>query len=105
MAKKEIDIFDLLPEDAIKQIDELGYKFLSEQGFDTRNAIESSSKRTKLKKELKKQGKELLYQSAINKETKAILFWFELREGEKTIATSQGLKFVPKPSEGGEGGK
>lgn len=105
MGNREIDIFDLLPEDANKQIDELGYNFLSEQGYDTRNAIESNSKRTKLKKELKKQGRELLYQSAINKETKAILFWFELREGDKIIATSKGLKFVPKPSEGGEGGK
>ncbi len=105
MAKKEIDIFDLLPEEAIKKVDEIGYNFLSEQGFDTTGAAESNSKRTKIKKELKKQGKELFYKGAVDKETKAILIWFELYKGEEKIATSQGVKFLPKPSEGGEGGK
>lgn len=105
MAKKEIDIFDLLPEEAIKKVDEIGYTFLSEQGFDTKGAAESNSKRAKLKKELKKQGKELFYRSAVDKETKAILIWFELCKGGETIATSQGIKFLPKTPKGGEGGK
>ncbi len=105
MGKRELDNFDRLPEEAIKKIDDLGYNFLSEQGFDTKGAAESNSKRAKIKKELKKQGKELFYRSAADKETKAILFWFELCKGKETIATSQGIKFLPKPPEGGEGGK
>ena len=105
MGKREIDIFDLLPEEAIKKVDEIGYQFLSEQGFDTKGAAESDSKRAKIKKELKKQGKELFYRGAVDKETKAILVWFELYKGKEKIATSQGIKFLPKPSEGGEGGE
>ena len=105
MAKKEIDIFDLLPEEAIKKVDEIGYNFLSEQGFDTKGAAESNSKRTEITKELKKQGKKLFYKGAVDKETKAILIWFELYKGKDKIATSQGIKFLPKPSKGGESGK
>lgn len=105
MANREIDILDILPEDAIEEVDKLGYAFLTEQGFDAEGAIESASKRTKLKKALARQGKELRYAGAVDNETKAILVWYELYQGKERVAVSQGIKFLPKPPEGGTGGK
>ncbi len=105
MGKREIDILDILPQEAIEEVDKLGYAFLAEQGFDTDGAAESASKRTKLKRELAKQGKELLYAGAVDNDTKTILVWYELYKGKKRIAVSQGIKFLPKSTEGGGGGK
>lgn len=105
MANREIDILDILPQEAIAEVDKLGYAFLAEQGFDTVGAAESNTKRTKLKKALAKQGKELRYAGAVDNETKTILVWYELYKGKERIAVSQGIKFMPKPTEGGNGGK
>ena len=106
MAKKrEITIFDLLPPEAFIQIDELGYNFLAERGYNTEGAMDSNEKRKELKAELKKNGEELRYSGAFDKETKAILVWFEIYKNNEKVATSQGLKFLPKPSEGGESGE
>lgn len=100
---RKIEIFDLLPKEAIEQIDKLGYEFLKANGYDTDGAIKSDEKRRALKKSLQKDGKKLVYFSMIDKQTKAILFWFELHKGEEKIATSKGLKFLPR--EGVENGK
>lgn len=105
MANREIDILDILPQEAIDEVDKLGYAFLAEQGFDTVGAAESNTKRTKLKKALIKQGKELRYAGAVDNETKTILVWYELYKGKERIAVSQGIKFMQKPTEGGNGGK
>ena len=106
MAKKRtIDIFDLLPPEAFVQIDELGYNFLKEHGYDVEGAIESEEKRKEIKKALKANGEELRYSGAFNDETRAILIWYELYRGQEKVATSLGLKFLPKPSEGGENGE
>lgn len=105
MANREIDILDILPQEAIDEVDKLGYAFLAEQGFDTVGAAESNTKRTNLKKALSKQGKELRYAGAVDNETKTILVWYELYKGKERIAVSQGIKFMQKPTEGGNGGK
>ena len=102
--QRKVDIFDLLPEEAMKAIDELGYNFLAEMGYDTTRAIESKTQRTKLKKEMRVKGEELRYAGAVDHETKAILVWFELWKGKDRIATSRGIKLLPKASEGGEDG-
>lgn len=102
MAKK-IDIFDLLPEEANKQVDEIGYGFLKENGYDVEGAIESKEKQAEIKKALAKDGKRLTYFSMIDKDTKAILIWFELYQGKERIATSKGIKFLPL--EGGQNGE
>lgn len=102
--QRKIDIFDFLPKEAMKAIDELGYNFLAERGYDTTRATESKTQRTKLKKALRVNGEELRYAGAVDNETKAILVWFELWKGKERIATSQGIKFLPKPSEGGDNG-
>ena len=41
MNKKELDILDILPKEAIEAIDRLGYDFLKAQGYDTEGAAES----------------------------------------------------------------
>ena len=53
MTGRKIEIFDLLPEEAMKAIDNLGYKFLESRGYDTARAAESKSQMTKLKKALR----------------------------------------------------
>ncbi|MEG1662986.1 MAG: hypothetical protein RR338_03280 [Clostridia bacterium] len=103
MAKKrKIDIFDLLPEKAMKAIDKLGYDFLTFKGYDTEGAIEFEDKRKEIKKTIKADNKELSYRGAVDKGTGAILVWFELKTGD-SIERSQGIKFIPNPSE--EGGE
>ncbi len=105
MKKRKIDIFDMLPEEANRKIDELGYSFLSAQGFNADGAIESEPKQIEIGRELKRQGKELRYVGMVDKTKGAILVWFELYQGKKKIAVSQGIKFMPKSAEGGNGGK
>lgn len=100
--KKELDILDILPPEAIRAIDNLGYTFLKSQGYDTEGAAESEAKRKEIKKALKKDGKELFYRGAVDKETKAILFWYEVVAEGKCVARSQGIKFFQKPKEGGD---
>lgn len=94
--KKAIDIFDLLPSDAAKPIDELGYSFLKSRGYDVSGVSKSYKRRSRLKDAMKKRGEELRYCGAVNQETKGILVWFELYKGEERIAVSQGIKFLPK---------
>lgn len=105
MKKKVIDVFDILPSEAFEQIDQLGYRFLKEQGYDVEGATESEARRKELKKELSSNGEELLYSGAFDKETGAVLVWFELHRNKKKAAISQGLKFLPKPTEGENDGE
>lgn len=103
MAKKrKIDIFDLLPEEAMKAIDQIGYDFIASKGYDTEGATESENKRKAIKKSLQADKKELSYRGAVDKDSGAILIWFELKIGD-SIERSQGIKFLQKPSEGGGG--
>ena len=104
MAKK-IDVFDLLPQEAIEKIDDMGYEFLKENGYNVDGAKDSPAKQKEIKANLKKDGKSLIYFSMIDKETKAILFWFELCKGKKTLATSKGIKFLPREEEENGQGK
>ena len=52
MSKKEMDILDILPKEAIEAIDRLGYDFLKAQGYDTEGAMESEVKRKEINKAL-----------------------------------------------------
>ena len=94
--KKEIDIFDLLPPEAAKPIDELGYSFLKSQGYDVSGVKKSYKRRSRLRQAMKKRGEELGYRAAIDEETRGILIWFELYRGGERVAVSQGIKFLPK---------
>lgn len=102
--KKEVDILDILPVEAIAEVDKLGYTFLQGLGYDVDGAEESKEKREKLKEAMKKRGDELRYARAVDKNQGAILVWYELWKGGERKAISQGLKFVQKPREGGENG-
>ena len=103
MAKKELDILDILPQEAINAIDKLGYDFLKEQGYDTEGAMESEAKRKEIKKALAKDGKQLFYRGATDRETGAILVWYEIEVKGKCVARSQGIKFIQKKREEGSG--
>ena len=103
MAKKEMDILDILPKEAIEAIDRLGYDFLKAQGYDTEGAADSEEKRKEIKKALAKDGKNLFYRGAVDSETKAILVWYEIEVKGKCVAKSMGIKFLPKPKEEGGG--
>lgn len=103
MSKKEVDIFDILPPEAFAAIDELGYNFLKEQGYDTEGAADSEEKRKEIKKALAKDGKNLFYRGVVDPETKAILVWYEIEVKGKCVAKSMGIKFLPKPKEEGGG--
>lgn len=102
MAKREMDILDILPKEAIEAIDRLGYEFLQSQGYDTEGAADSEEKRKQIKKALAKDGKQLFYRGAVDKETKAILVWYEIESEGKCVARSQGIKFVQKSKEGSD---
>lgn len=101
---KKIDIFDLLPQEAIERIDDIGYELLKENGYETEGAKTSKQIQYELKKALARDGRQLIYFSMIEKETGNIIFWFELRKGNDVIARSKVLKFLPdKGGENGEG--
>lgn len=103
MAKK-IDIFDLLTQEAIERIDDIGYELLKENGYETEGAKTSKQRQYELKKALAKDGRQLIYFSMIEKEMSNIIFWFELRKGNSVIARSKVLKFLPdKGGKNGEG--
>jgi hypothetical protein len=99
---KKIDILDLLPAEAMRKVDELGYSFLQERGYDADGAIDSKIKRAELKKALDRKGEVLRYAGAVDNETKAILVWFELFKGKEKVAVSQGIKFLQRENESGE---
>ena len=102
MKKKKIDIMDILPPEAVEKIDELGYTFLAENGYDTKNASKSAEKRKEIKSEMKKKGEELRYFGAVDNEKKQMIFWYELyRNGEK-VCKSRGLKMVREEGKNGE---
>lgn len=99
MSKKELDVLDILPQEAINAIDNLGYEFLKSQGYDTEGAIESEAKRKEIRKALTKDGKKLFYRGATERETGAILVWYEIEVQGKCVARSRGIKFFQKPKE------
>lgn len=94
--KKEIDIFDLLPPEANKAIDKLGYDFLKSRGYNVKGVAKSYKRRARLKDAMKKRGEELRYRDVIDKEQKSIIIWFELYRDYELIARSQGIKFIQK---------
>ena len=97
--KKEIDIFDLLPTEACTAVNKLGFDFLQSQGYKVAGVNKSYKCRARLTKAMKKRGEELRYNSAIDKEQKAILVWFELYKGTEVVAKSSGIKFLPNERE------
>lgn len=92
----EPDIFDILGEEATQQINELGFSFLAEQGYDVAGAVESYDRAREIRHIIKARGQELRYRVLANAENGAVLFWYELYEGKDIVARSKGLKFVGK---------
>lgn len=90
------DIFDILGEEATRQMSELGFRFLSEHEYDTEGAMESQDKARELKHLMKARGQELRYRVLANTENGAVLFWYELYSGKELVARSKGIKFVGK---------
>ena len=96
---KEIDILDLLPAEAIEAVDKLGYEFLAGYGYDVEGAKDSDAKQEELRKVLQENEEELRYSGAVDDKTGAILVWYEIYKNGERIATSRGIKFLPKKEE------
>ena len=98
---REVDIFDILPAEAIADANRLGFEFLSERGYDAIGAWEDAEKLSALERELSERGEELRYSGAYDQDDqtgrlKAILIWYTLHDREgRLIARSKGLKLVP----------
>ena len=102
--KKKIEIWDLLTEEANKQIDELGYAFLAEHGYDVSEANVSKAKRHDINEALKANGEELRHGVLVDTDTNKILFWFELHRNGEMVARSRAIQFVTvKGDADGEG--
>lgn len=101
---KSISLLDIMTLEMAKRADEIAYEFLHLQGFDVLNAETDAKVRERLADELKLKAMVLTYKCAVNNETGEILFWYELMQPNKDnnlvkIATSSGIKFVPKEIE------
>lgn len=104
MRKKKIEIWDLLPPEANRAIDELGYSFLAENGYDVANASTSKAKLQALKDAMKAKKEELRHVAFIDSEANKILFSFRLHRCGICVKKSKALQFV-LVSEGEEDGK
>lgn len=91
---KKIDILDLLPPEAFKAVDKLGYELLAEYGYDVEGAEGSAAKQDKLRQALRKNGEELRYSGAIDDKTGAILVWYEIYKNGRRATTGRGIKFL-----------
>lgn len=105
--RREIDIFDVLPAEAIADANRLGFEFLAERGYDALGAWEDPEKLAALESELIKRGEELRYSGAFDTDPvtgrlTAILIWYGLYREGLCIARSRGLKLVPNESEEAE---
>jgi len=105
MRKRKVEIWDLLPLEANRAIDELGYSLLLKHGYDVADADASKAKRHDLKEEMKARGEELCHATLVDPKTGKILFWFELVRGGELLERTKALQFVPivKGDADGEG--
>lgn len=92
--ERTVDIFDLLPAEAHKRIDELGYKLLADNGYNVAGAAEDEVIRKAISEEMVKRDEYLTYVSAIDSDNGNILIWFKLFRNTELIAESQGIKFI-----------
>ena len=103
--KRKIDIMDLLSQEMCDKADELGYSFLKECGYDTDNAMQSATVRSRLKKKLEKDGRVLTYKGLINEKKEILIYFHLVKKGTENsdkpeiLLTSKGIKFVPKEGE------
>lgn len=93
---RKIDILDLVPEEASQKVDDLAYNFLAEQGYNTLGARDSEKVQKALQAEMRRRGERLEHHGLVNRESKAILIWFELYNGKVRKARSKGLKLMAK---------
>ena len=105
MKKPKVDIWDFLPPEANRAIDELGYSLLAAHGYDVTSADTNKAKRHDLKEAMKSKGEELRHAVFVDPQTGKILFWFELLQGSVLVERSRALQFVPiaKGEADGEG--
>ena len=90
------DVFDLLGAEAVPAIDELGYSFLAQQGYEVQKARKYLDERERLRKRLRKDRAELRHYAKIDREDGAILFWYAFFKKGKQVAVSKAIKFMRK---------
>ena len=96
MSKKQklTSIYDMLTEEAIQAIDEQGFAFLAEHGYDTEGALESKKKQRALLRAMEARNEAIALKEKIDYERRRALFWIELHREGQMIARSQGITFV-----------
>ena len=107
---KMITIMDLVKAagaDAVKKVDNLGWRFLADRGYDISGVDgdeeQAAEARKRVAADLYANGEELCHGGAVDNENGHIAVWFSLWRGEEMIARSQVLQLVP-PAVGEEGG-
>ncbi len=98
MGKRKVTVLDFLPKEAMSAIDELGYSFLSAEGYETTNAANDEKVRQKINRQLKKRGQTLTDRYKVDMDNKKVLVWFTLESKDGPIKHSKGLtiKFADK---------
>ena len=90
----ETDLLDHLPPEIAGAVDRIGYELLKKHGYDIIDAEKSERKQRQLMRELRKRGQCLEY-SLQSTKGGFIVLHFMLKEGDKVIDQSQGVKFMP----------
>ena len=106
---KMITIMDLVKTagaDAVKTVDDLGWQFLADHGYDIRGFDGDEEQATEAHKRVSaalfRNGENLRYGGAVDNDNGHIAVWFSLWRGDDMVARSRVLKLVP-PSDA-EGG-
>ena len=98
--KRKKDILDMLPLEAIKKVDDIGYGFLAEHGYDVKGVTDSRKKRRKLKAELRANSQTLRYSVIYGKDNESAVLFFILENAKgEIVARSKSMKFVFKREE------
>ena len=102
--KKRPDIMDLVVlagAAAVRQVDELGFSFLAEHGYDvtgwdSREPDTAKEVQARLAAAMEERGETLCYHGAVDDASPRFIFWYTLRRGKQEIAKSRVLQFVQR---------
>lgn len=107
--KKKPDIMDLVmlagPE-AVKRVDELGWSFLAEHGYDvtgwdSEDDGVAKAAHERVADQLSERKEKLYYHGGVDDAPPQFIFWYTLRHGRREVARSTVLQFVLKTNDGG----
>lgn len=92
--RKYTSIYDLLTPEAKQAIDEHGYAFLAEHGYNTDGAIKSNKKRAALLEAMEARNEAIAVGEKYDYERRRALFWIELHREGRFVSRSKGITFI-----------